>query len=45
MKLIPESLNIERHYSCHAMVNFEPVAPPAAGDISQINKSSLAVHM
>ena len=40
-----ESLNIERRYSCHAMLNFEPVAPPATGGISQINKSSLVVHM
>ena len=43
--LIAESLNIERRYSCRAMLNFEPVAPPATGGISQINKSSLVVHM
>ena len=29
-----ESLNIERRYSCRAMLNFEPVAPPATGGIS-----------
>ena len=43
--LSPESLNIERHYSCRATLNFEPVAPQATGGISQINKSSLVVHM
>jgi len=32
-------------YSCRAMLNFEPVAPQATGGISQINKSSLLVHM
>ena len=40
-----ESLNIEKRYSCRAMLNLEPVAPPATGGISQINKSSLVVHM
>ena len=40
-----ENLNIERRYSCRAMLHFEPVAPPATGGISQINKSSLVVHM
>ena len=37
----PESLNIERRYSCRAMLKFEPVAPPVTGGIYQINKSSL----
>ena len=41
----PESLNIERRDSCRAMLNFEPVAPPATGGISPINKSALVVHM
>jgi len=40
-----ESLNTERRYSCRAMLNFEPVAPPPTGGISQINKSHLVVHM
>ena len=40
-----ESLNIERRYSCCAMLNFEPVTPPASEGISQINKTSLVVHM
>ena len=43
--LLAKSLNIERRYSCRAMLNFEPVAPRATGGISQINKSSLVVHM
>ena len=37
-----ENLNIERRYSCRAMLNFEPVV---TGGISQINESSLVVHM
>ena len=41
----PESLNIERRYSCRAMLNFEPVAPQATGGISQINKSSGCPHV
>ena len=28
---ISESLNIERRYTCCAILNFEPVAPPATG--------------
>ena len=43
--VISESLNIERRYSCRAMLKFEPVAPLAIGGISQINKSSLVVHI
>jgi len=45
LRITVDSLNIERRYSCRAMLNFEPVAPPATGGISQINKSSLVVHM
>jgi len=42
---IQKIAKIERRYSCRAMLKFEPVAPPAIGGISQINKSSLVVHM
>ena len=38
-------LRLERRYSCRAMLNFEPVAPPATGGISQTNKSYLVIHM
>jgi len=44
-KLDPERLNIERRYSCRTMLNFEPVAPPATGGISEINKSSGCLHV
>jgi len=43
--VLPESLNIERGYSCRAMLSFEPVAPQATGGIAQLNISSLVVHM
>jgi len=43
--ICPESLNIERRYSCRAMLNFEPVAPPTTPGISQINKSSDCPHV
>ena len=43
--VLSESLNIEKRYSYRAMLNLEPVAPPATGCISRINNSSLVVHM